>query len=47
MTLDVTVPLPAEGSYRLALDLVAEGVMWFEDGGSKPLYLTVNRPRSG
>jgi SAM-dependent methyltransferase len=43
ITMNVTVPLPAEGSCRIAVDLVAEGVMWFENNASRPLYIRVNR----
>jgi SAM-dependent methyltransferase len=39
----VDVPLPGSGPCRLAFDLVAEGVMWFENLGSTPVYVTVRR----
>jgi SAM-dependent methyltransferase len=39
----VDVPLPAEGSFLVGVDLVAEGVIWFEHVGSKPLMINVRR----
>jgi hypothetical protein len=41
IALDIEVPLPGPGSYRMAFDLVAEGVTWFETVGSKPVEITV------
>lgn len=35
----VEITLPGQGSYRLALDLVAEGVTWFENGGARPVVI--------
>jgi SAM-dependent methyltransferase len=43
VTLTVDVPLPKTGGCRLAFDLVAEGVTWFENVGSTPVYVTVRR----
>jgi SAM-dependent methyltransferase len=40
VTIDVTLPDP-DTPYVLKLDPVDEHVCWFEDGGSKPLYLSV------
>ncbi len=37
------IPLPPQGNYRLGVDLVAEGVIWFENLGSVPLELRVTR----
>lgn len=39
ITMTARVPLPEAGSYRLAFDLVAEGITWFENLGSHPVYL--------
>jgi hypothetical protein len=39
MTIDEYLPGP--GRYRLAFDLVAEGVTWFENVGSTPVVVTV------
>ena len=41
MALRLEIPLPAAGEYRLALDLVAEGVTWFENVGSRPVEIRV------
>ena len=41
--LEIAVPLPATGSFRVALDLVAEGVTWFENVGSTPVVLQIVR----
>jgi SAM-dependent methyltransferase len=40
---DVTalVTMPDAGRYRLGFDLVAEGVTWFENVGSTPVYVDV------
>ena len=40
ITMSVEEHLPGSGRYRLAFDLVAEGVMWFENVGSKPIMIT-------
>jgi hypothetical protein len=32
-------PPPGPGQYRLKLDMVSEGVDWFERAGSKPVWL--------
>lgn len=37
----INVALPDRGSYRLVFDLVAEGVIWFENAGSKPVAVAV------
>jgi hypothetical protein len=38
----VDVMLPeAEAPYVLKLDMVDEQICWFEDAGSRPLYLAV------
>jgi SAM-dependent methyltransferase len=37
------IVLPAPGAYRLALDLVAEGVTWFENVGSVPVHVNVRQ----
>lgn len=39
--LDIDLELPGEGSYKLSFDMVAEGVTWFENVGSKPVDLSV------
>jgi SAM-dependent methyltransferase len=36
----IDVPLPEPGRFRLTFDLVAEGVTWFENVGSKPVIVT-------
>jgi len=41
--LDVTVPLPTQGRFVIEFDLVAEGVSWFENLGSRPVRVTVQR----
>jgi SAM-dependent methyltransferase len=43
VTMAVEVPVPADRGCRLAFDLVAEGVTWFETGGSTPVTVTVRR----
>jgi hypothetical protein len=40
-TVLLEVSLPDSGAYVLKLDLVAEGVCWFEDAGSPPRYVTL------
>jgi len=42
-TVNMTIEesLPGSGRYRLAFDLVAEGVTWFENVGSTPVVVTV------
>ena len=40
VTMSVEESLPGSGRYRLAFDLVAEGVTWFENVGSKPIVVT-------
>jgi len=38
----VALTLPdAETAYVLKIDLVDEGICWFEDVGSRPVYLPV------
>jgi SAM-dependent methyltransferase len=40
--IDVALTLPnADASYVLKIDLVDEGICWFEDAGSKPIYVQV------
>jgi SAM-dependent methyltransferase len=41
--MNIDVPLPAAGSFIVGVDLVAEGVIWFEHVGSKPLMINVRR----
>ena len=42
LDVDVALTLPdAEASYVLKIDLVDEGICWFEDVGSRPVYLPV------
>jgi hypothetical protein len=41
MRLTIDVALPGPGEYQLAFDLVSEGVMWFENQGSKPIRVDV------
>lgn len=46
ITHKIFLELPGKGSYRLAFDLVSDGVTWFENVGSKPVYIAVTvRPR--
>jgi len=40
VTMSVEEYLPGSGRYRLAFDLVAEGVTWFENVGSTPIVVT-------
>jgi SAM-dependent methyltransferase len=42
MTMAIDVPAPGLADYRLAFDLVAEGVTWFETMGSKPVMVSVS-----
>jgi hypothetical protein len=44
-SLDITieVPLPADGDYGVGIDLVAEGVIWFEHVGSRTLMVQARR----
>jgi hypothetical protein len=39
--MDVSLALREPGEYRLTFDLVAEGVSWFENLGSKPVEVRV------
>jgi len=39
--LTVDEQLPGPGRYRLGVDLVSEGVTWFENVGSSPVYISV------
>jgi SAM-dependent methyltransferase len=41
--MNIDVPLPADGSFVVGVDLVAEGVIWFENLGSQPLMIDVRR----
>ena len=38
----IFLELPGRGSYRLVFDMVSDGVTWFENVGSKPVYITVH-----
>jgi len=40
ITMSIEEHLPGSGRYRLAFDLVAEGVTWFENVGSTPIVVT-------
>jgi SAM-dependent methyltransferase len=40
VTMSIEEYLPDSGRYRLAFDLVAEGVTWFENVGSTPIVVT-------
>ena len=40
VTMSIEEHLPGSGRYRLAFDLVAEGVTWFENVGSTPIVVT-------
>jgi hypothetical protein len=41
-SLDIDCPAPlATGNYRLKLDVVAEGLAWFEDVGSTPVTRSI------
>ena len=44
-SIDITidVPLPADGDFVVGIDLVAEGVIWFEHVGSKTLMVRARR----
>src|SRR5690242_10367568 len=37
----VVIRLLGDGAFRLVFDLVAEGVTWFENAGSTPVYVDV------
>lgn len=37
----IEVVLPRAGAYQLTFDLVAEGVSWFENLGSRPVPISV------
>ena len=39
----IEVPLPPDGDFMVGIDLVAEGVMWFEHVGSIPLRVLARR----
>ena len=39
MSIDISLPGPGHSS--VSFDLVAEGVAWFENLGSTPVYVTV------
>jgi SAM-dependent methyltransferase len=43
LPLTLTVPVPFDGPCQLKVDLVAEGVTWFENVGSSPVTVTVRR----
>ncbi|HUR19224.1 MAG TPA: class I SAM-dependent methyltransferase [Vicinamibacterales bacterium] len=38
---NVTLTLPSAASFVLKVDLVDEGICWFEDGGSRPAYVSL------
>jgi SAM-dependent methyltransferase len=40
--LEIELTINSPGRYRMGFDLVAEGVTWFENVGSKPLSVTVD-----
>lgn len=40
---DVEVPVPPLPGCRLELDLVSEGVIWFENGGSRAVSVVIDR----
>jgi SAM-dependent methyltransferase len=42
----IEVPLPEDGDFVVGIDLVAEGVIWFENVGSKPLMVKARRTPS-
>jgi hypothetical protein len=37
----ITVTIKDTGLYKLAFDLVSEGICWFENNGSQPAYITL------
>jgi SAM-dependent methyltransferase len=39
--LTMSIPFNESGTFQLAVDLVSEGVSWFETLGSQPVYVTV------
>jgi hypothetical protein len=39
----IEVPLPPEGDFVVGVDLVAEGVIWFEHVGSATLMVSARR----
>ena len=40
VTLESIVELPdASGAYAIKIDLVNEGICWFEEHGNRPLYV--------
>ena len=41
--LTVEIPIPATGTYHLHVDLIAEGVAWFEPLGSKAVQIAVTK----
>ncbi len=43
ITMNIEVPLPRDGSFVVAIDLVSEGVIWFENLGSRPLMVKARR----
>ncbi len=40
--LEIQLTMNSPGRYRMGFDLVAEGVTWFENVGSEPVYVTVD-----
>jgi len=43
--MQIDVPLPTTGDCRIVVDLVAEGVTWFENAGSTAVSVVVSRTR--
>jgi hypothetical protein len=43
VSFQITVPTPDTGDVRLVVDLVAEGVTWFENSGSEARSVRVSR----
>ncbi len=37
----ISLQLKQQGAFRVAVDLVSEGICWFENTGSKPQYISV------
>jgi SAM-dependent methyltransferase len=44
--MEIALVLPEPGEYRLTFDLVAEGVSWFENLGSRPVEVRVRTGRT-
>jgi hypothetical protein len=39
---ELALTFPEPGSFRIAVDLVSEGVCWFELAGSKPAHADIS-----